>query len=115
MKKEFSFDEKYDINNINIYPILLTHEMEYDTPGLNVIVNEWFQAEMKELKDENPHLQINRCNPVVIINIESLIFRMDYLSQIVQLHIILKQFFLDNKKMSCYSPIENISFSFYSN
>ena len=113
LKKEFSFDEKYDINNINIYPILLTHEMEYDTPGLNVIVNEWFQAEMKELKDENPHLQINRCNPVVIINIESLIFRMDYLSQIVQLHIILKQFFLDNKKMSCYSPIENISFSFY--
>lgn len=113
LNNEFPFDVRRQKERIKIYPILITYEMEYEVPGVNVIINNWFQAELSELKDNNPHLKTYQVNPLVIINIDTLIYYMDYLSQKVRLHTIIQQFLVDNKCFKSYSHFENLSFSYF--
>lgn len=113
LNNEFPFDDQHPPKRIKIYPILITYEMEYDIPGLNVIVNKWFQAELSELKEKNPRLKTYQVNPLVIINIDALIYYMDYLSQRVRLHTIIQHFLISNNSFESYCPLENLSFSYF--
>ena len=113
LNKEVPFDNQYREIKTKIYPILITYEMEYDTPGLNMIVNSWFEAELSELKEKNPYLRTYQVNPLVIINIDTLIYYMDYLNQKVQLHTIIQQFLVNNNFFKSYYPFEDLSFSFF--
>jgi len=88
LKKEFSADTAYHYKDVFIYPILITHDHQYDTPGFNDLVNDWFQYELNSLADEG--LFINRVKPIVVVNIDSLIFHQSGLAEKIPLHEMLK-------------------------
>jgi hypothetical protein len=84
LKNEFSADSDYKYKNVFIYPILLTHDQQYDAPGFNELLNEWFQDELINL--ENEGLFINRIKPIVTINIDSLLYHQVCLREKIPLH-----------------------------
>jgi hypothetical protein len=88
LKKDFTPDTSYHYKDVFIYPVLITHDHQYDTPGFNDLVNDWFQEELSSLEDEG--LFINRVKPIVVVNIDSLIFHQSGLSQKIPLHEMLK-------------------------
>ena len=88
LKKEFYTDTKYFCKDIFIYPILLTHDSQYDVLGFNYLVNYWFQKEIEILKNEG--LFIYHIRPLVVVNIDALIFHQIGLSDTIPLHDVLK-------------------------
>ena len=75
LTKSFPFDERYKENSIRIYPILVLHDHQFNLAGLNVIVNSWFQDELKKLEKDG--LNIKNVSPLTIIDIDTLIFYQD--------------------------------------
>ena len=73
--KQFPFDTKYKPTSIYIYPIVILHDHQFNLAGLNVITNRWFREELLKLGESG--LPIDRVQPIVIINIDSLIFHQD--------------------------------------
>jgi hypothetical protein len=96
LKKEFPADTDYRYKDIFIYPILLTHDNQYNTPGFNELIDYWFQDELLSLKDEK--LFIHRVKPLSVVNIDSLIHNQVGLSKDIQLHELLKLYH-ENKQM----------------
>ena len=88
LKNEFTADTNYHYKDIFIYPILLTHDLQYDTPGLQDLLNYWFLDELEGLKEEG--LFIHHVKPITIINIDSLIYHQLGLLEDVSLHEVLK-------------------------
>lgn len=88
LKKEFTVDTAYHYKDVYIYPVLITHDHQYDTPGFNDLVNDWFQEELSNLEEEG--LFINRVKPIVVVNIDSLIFHQSGLAEKIPLHEMLK-------------------------
>jgi len=84
LKNQFKPDISYHYKDIFIFPILITHDHQYDTPGLQDLVNSWFSDELTILEEEG--LFINRVKPLTIINIDSLIFHQIALNESIQLH-----------------------------
>lgn len=68
---ENTFDDGFVANEISIYPIIILHDPMFDAPGLNVVLNSFFQQELKKLADAG--LSIERVKPLVLINIDALI------------------------------------------
>lgn len=71
----FPFDINYKPKSIYIYPILILHDHQFNVAGLNVIINKWFRQELIRL--EKKGLPLSRVQPLVIINIDTLIFHQD--------------------------------------
>lgn len=71
LKKEFPPDQDYHYRNVYIYPILVTHDHQYDTPGFNELIDFWLQDELQKLKAEG--LYIQKVKPLTVVNIDSLI------------------------------------------
>lgn len=67
LTNEYTFDD-YNKDIIRIYPILVTHHSVFNTPGLNVFINNWFKFELNNLKEEN--INIKNVNPLVIVDID---------------------------------------------
>ncbi len=88
LKKDFTPDTSYYYKDVFIYPVLITHDHQYDTPGFNDLINEWFNYELGLLEDEG--LFINRVKPITVINIDSLIFHQTGLAEKKPLHEMLK-------------------------
>lgn len=88
LKNEFIADIDYHYKDVFIYPILITHDHQYDTPGFNDLVSDWFQYELSSLEDEG--LFVNRVKPIVVVNIDSLIFHQSGLAKKILLHEMLK-------------------------
>lgn len=91
LKKEFTADTAYHYKDVFIYPVLITHDHQYDTPGFNDLVNDWFQDELNTLEEEEG-LFINRVKPIVVVNIDSLIFHQSGLAEKIPLHEMLKHY-----------------------
>ncbi|MDB5226585.1 MAG: hypothetical protein JWN78_778 [Bacteroidota bacterium] len=115
LKKEFKFDTKYNSRNINIYPIILVHDHQYNVAGFNELINSWFQVELKKLKDEG--FLTDNIRPITIINIDSLIYYQVGLREDIPLHTLIDlywkmktQKYLNNNKFSI-KAYENIFFS----
>lgn len=87
LKNEFSVDTDYHYKDIFIYPILLTHDHQYDTPGFNELIDFWFQDALLELQSEG--LFIHHVKPLSVVNIDSLIYNQHGLSNNISLHEIL--------------------------
>lgn len=66
-----AFDKNYKSNNIIIYPILIVHDIVYDTPGLNNLFNDWFFKEIEILKEKG--LEVKNIRPLIVLNIDTLI------------------------------------------
>ncbi|HZV69818.1 MAG TPA: hypothetical protein VFG10_09745 [Saprospiraceae bacterium] len=92
----FSADKDYHAKHIFIYPVLLTHDHQYDAPGFNELLNYWFQDELKGLQGEGvftKHVQ-----PLSVVNIDSLIFNQIGLANDIPLHETLRLYH-ENKKV----------------
>ncbi len=84
LRNEFPADTNYHYKEIRIHPVLITHDHQYDVNGLNFLINDWFQFELGELKKQG--FFIHRISPLVIVNIDCLIYNEIPLSKRVSLH-----------------------------
>ena len=90
LKKEFEPDNDYHYKDISIYPILLTHDLQYDTFGFNRLINYWFQDELENLKQEGCF--IHKIKPLTVINIDTLIFRQLGLLELIPLNKLIDEY-----------------------
>jgi hypothetical protein len=96
LKKSFTADTDYHYKDVSIYPVLLTHDHQYDTPGFNELIDSWFQDELLELEQEG--LFIGRVMPLSVVNIDSLIYYQIGLVEASSLFEILRLYH-ENKKL----------------
>ena len=96
LKKEITADTDYHYKNVFVYPVLLTHDHQYDTPGFNELIDFWFQDALAELAEEG--LFINHVKPLSVVNIDSLIYNQVGLASNIPLHDILNLYH-ENKKI----------------
>ena len=97
LQKQFPADTDYYYRDIFIYPILLTHDLQYDTPGFNELLDYWFQDALTELKNEG--LFIYHVKPLSVVNIDAIIYNQVNLDKDISLHEMLRHYH-DNKKIS---------------
>lgn len=67
-------DADYNPETVRIYPILITHDRQYDAPGVNKLVSMWFQEELSKLSET---VNIGNIHDITIINIDTLILYQD--------------------------------------
>jgi hypothetical protein len=72
LQTKFAADKDYKYKDVYIYPILLTHDHQYDTFGFNRLIDSWFQEELEALEQER--IFIHYVKPLTVINIDTLIF-----------------------------------------
>ncbi len=101
LKLKNTFDQNYKIKSINIYPILILNDHQFNLAGLNVIINSWFQTELVSLKEKG--LPVDKIRPLVIIDIDTFILYQDlFRDNILKLNEIIDEFIKFttlNKKM----------------
>jgi len=95
LKNEFTADTNYYYKGVFIYPVLLTHDHQYDVPRFNELLNYWFQDELRGLQEEG--LFIHHVRPITVVNIDSLIYNQVGLANSIQLHDLL-ELYHDYKK-----------------
>ncbi|NLR94980.1 hypothetical protein [Flammeovirga agarivorans] len=61
-------------NQIKIYPVIITHDRQFDSLGVNALVNTWFISELEKLKSELP---LSNIQQITIINIDTFISYQD--------------------------------------
>lgn len=67
------FDSDYKLHNLKIYPIIIVHDIFYNTPGLNKIVLKWFNDELDMNRKSINEPFFKNIKPLLIINIDSII------------------------------------------
>jgi hypothetical protein len=65
------FDVDFDPEQLIIYPVLVVHDRLYNQPGLNVVVNDWFQEELAKLAQKG--LPVHNVRPLIIIDVDTLL------------------------------------------
>jgi len=60
-------DNGYDGKKVKIYPILITHNRQFDCLGINKLLNNWFK---QELQSNSTEICIKNAEPLTLINIE---------------------------------------------
>lgn len=103
---QFQADKDYRYREVSIYPILLTHDYQYDTFGFNQLIDYWFQAELDILRNEG--LYVHRVQPLTVVNIDSLIYHQMTLQKYVSLHEMLKMYHRDalNTRMKKFQSVK---------
>ena len=79
LSKTLEFDTRLNPRNVIVYPILVLHYRIFNTAGLNKWVNFWFHEELEKIKKEG--FDISRIRPLVLIDIDTLIFNKDVFSK----------------------------------
>lgn len=77
LRHELPFDTSYDPAELVIYPVLVVHDRLYNQPGLNVLVNGWFQAELAQLGQQE-QLPVQNVRPLVMVDVDTLIAFQDH-------------------------------------
>ncbi len=125
LRREFAADKDYKYREVNIYPILIIHDSQYDVPGFNFLINYWFQQEIASLKEEGVYT--HNIKPLVVINIDSLLYYQVALAENTPLHNIINQYEIqtkgsindksgfDNKKFDKYIPFSYFIDDFFKN
>lgn len=75
LNSEMDFDKAYKPTLLHIYPILTLHDHQFNVAGLNRLINVWFKSEIIKLRDSGRNVE--KVKPLVIINIDSLLFYQD--------------------------------------
>lgn len=78
LSRTAEWDQCYKEKNIRIYPIIILHDNIYNCPGINDLVNIWFEEELEKMKDE---YDISRIENITIINIDVFIVYKDLLQK----------------------------------
>ena len=120
-----AFDKFYRAKNLKIYPILVVHDSSFNCPGLNSVINEWFEYELKKLGLKN--IDTSKVRPITIVNIDTLILYADYLNiKKERLEDLIEAYikfgiFNDKKKYRDFEDVKSangkslLSFSFFMN
>lgn len=95
LKNEFPADTDYHYKEIFIYPVLLTHDHQYDTLGFNELIDFWFQDALLDLTDEE--LYIHHVKPLSLVNIDTLIYNQAGLLNDISLHEMLNLYHRNKK------------------
>jgi hypothetical protein len=85
-----TLDSNYKSQNLRFYPILLTHSSQFDTLGLNKILNKWFLEELIGIEKKRD-IKI-KVFPLTIINIDSLIYFEDHFRDTVDLYTVIEEY-----------------------
>lgn len=113
-------DTNYKIEYVNIYPILVVHDRQFDTPELNRLINIWFKKEIESNFNNKEQAKIKK---LVIINIDTLILYQEHFKKRGEfgMEILINDYFDFIKPKSCRSIKEferhylntSISFSLF--
>jgi len=68
--KHHLIDQSYNYNEVTVYPILMIHDRMFETPGVNEVLNCYFQLELEKIKAKG--IEITRVKPLTVINIDTL-------------------------------------------
>lgn len=80
VENNFDYDDHVNTkNNFIIYPILLVNDRVLEIPGVNYILNQWYLKSIKEKLKEK--YDSNYIKPLTIIDIDTIIFGLDYFSE----------------------------------
>ncbi len=110
-----------DSIDLSYYPILVTHDFQYDTPGLNQLVNRWFKHSMNNDFEFDDSAK-GRIKPLTILNIDTLILNENVIRDHLPLDHFLDGFFDEvlekeiTQEMVSHNPDEVLSstlISFY--
>jgi hypothetical protein len=101
LMKDFSADTAYRYREVYIYPVLLTHDHQFDTPGFNELLDFWFQDALLVLAEEG--LFIHHVKPLTVVNIDTLIYHQVGFSNSIQLNEMLNQY-IEYKKVKNQKP-----------
>lgn len=71
LRQQLPFDRDFDPAELIIYPVLVVHDRLYNQPGLNVVVNDWFQEELAKLTQKG--LPVHNVRPLIIIDVDTLL------------------------------------------
>lgn len=71
-------DTDYNEKNIRIYPILVVHDRQFETPALNKLINNWFEEELKERFSAQ---QIERINKLTMVSIDTFVLFQEHFSK----------------------------------
>lgn len=90
LKYKNTFDKDYNYKDLVIYPIIITHDHQYDVPGLSQLVNDWFSEELINLKNQGCYIE--RVRPCVLINIDSLLLYQKIFRTRYALHALIEEY-----------------------
>ena len=68
---ENTFDNGLAVNDANIFPVIVLHDPMFDAPGLNKVMNSFYQEELKKLEVQG--IPTGNLKPLTLINIDTLI------------------------------------------
>ncbi|MDG1276323.1 MAG: hypothetical protein P8O16_03520 [Algoriphagus sp.] len=71
LRKDFPFDKGINQKEVKVYPILVLHDLQYEVLGFKDFVDQWYNQELLILKEEG--FNVNRIQPLTIVNIDSLL------------------------------------------
>lgn len=79
VKKILLGEAKYDpglpLKKVHIFPVLVLHYRMFNAPGLNSMINKWFEEELNRLKEKD--INITNVHSLIIIDIDTLLFNKD--------------------------------------
>lgn len=113
--------QKYNSRNIRVYPILVVHERQFSTPGMNKLVNSWFDEELQGLKSDG--YNISKVRPITIIEIDTfLLYQKQFANKRIKLEELIDEYivytsfdsskkFPDEEALHSYYKSTLISFS----
>ncbi|MDA3912371.1 MAG: hypothetical protein PF448_13540, partial [Bacteroidales bacterium] len=118
LNNDFEFERYKNVREINIFPILVTHDSQYEVPGFNHLLNNWFLKELENMRQEGYF--VGKTSRLIVIDIDTLLLYQGMLKEL-KLHKViidyLKTFdkkmphfvsnthsFLEQKKQNQYIP-----------
>ncbi len=67
-------DQEYNIKTIKIFPIIVTHDRQFDCIGLNNLIKLWFKNELLSIDSE---IILSNIRDPIILNIDTLLFHQE--------------------------------------
>ena len=81
--KQLILDNDYDVNEIEIYPVIIVHDSLYSASALNYWIHYWLQDAISKMKEEKEFSKFDfeKIKPLTIIEIDTLILFVSQLKE----------------------------------
>jgi hypothetical protein len=82
LKKEYPFDTNYNTRNLKLFPILVVYDLNLSVPGIESLLQRWFDKEKANLVSEMAELGITgfKIHNLVILTVDDLILLTEYIN-----------------------------------
>ncbi|MCB2380332.1 hypothetical protein LGH70_22260, partial [Hymenobacter sp. BT635] len=78
LAKQLPFDTDYNPKNLIFYPLVVVHDRSFMMPGLNVLVNSWFQEQVAYLRQLG--MFGGTIKPLVLVDIDTVLAYQDHMA-----------------------------------